>query len=252
MIAVVLALCLLAPADPASRAEAHFAAGEYEQAIEALHEAYAIEPDPAFVFAEGSALQELGRHAEAIQAYERFLALAPPKEQAQKAFDRIQVCRAALGEAGSDSPPLDREPEPSPASHAAPPPVLAREPAPRVPDDVPPVPRPWHRDVTGGVLLGVGIAVAATGGALVGVGAARHRQADGASTEGSFRTDLRGSVAMQGVGIGLAVTGGALLVGAIVRYAIVRRRSRSANASHTPNAGALLGRWLQPQPSSPG
>ena len=250
MIAALLALCLLAPNEAAARAEAHFAEGEYEQAIDALHEAYAIEPDPAFVFAEGSALQELGRHAEAIEAYERFLALAPPKDQAQKAFDRIQACRAALGE-DEDPPSREVEPEPAPTPQPTPSPNAVSEPVAPVSDDGP-VARPWHRDPVGGALLGVGLAVAATGGALVGVGAARHQQADDAASEGSFRTDLRGSVAMQGVGIGLAVTGGALLVGAIVRYAIVRRRQKNASRSHAPNAGALLGRWWQLQPSSPG
>lgn len=239
MIASLLVLGLLAPNEAAARAEAHFSAGEYEQAIDALHDAYAHEPDPAFVFAEGSALQELGRYAEAIEVYERFLALAPPKAQAQTAFQRIQACRAALGErepdpASEPKPPATTpEPESQPVAEAAPP-----EPTPRA---LPP--RPWHRDVPGGVLLGVGLSLAATGGVLVGIGAARHGSADEAASEGSFRDDLRGSMTMQGVGIGLAVSGGALLVGSIVRYAIVRRRQPSATSSHAPRLGPPLLRW---------
>jgi tetratricopeptide (TPR) repeat protein len=216
VIAFLLALALAAPNEAAVRAEQHFEAKEYEQAIEALREAYATEPDPAFVFAEGSALQELGRYDEAIEVYERFLALAPPKEQAQKAFDRIQICRAALDES---------EPAPEPAP---PPRVVEPEPEPRpsqpIDRDEPTL--PWHRDVAGGVLLGVGLATAATGGALLGVGAGRRSDALDASTESGFRSDLRGTTALQGTGVALLVTGGALLVGAIVRYTIVRRRSR--------------------------
>lgn len=216
MIAILLALALAAPNEAAVRAEKHFEAKEYEQAIEALRDAYATEPDPAFVFAEGSALQELGRYDEAIEVYERFLALAPPKEQAQKAFDRIQICRAALDESEPESepdPPPRPEPDPLPSQ---PQPIDRDEPT-----------RPWHRDLAGGVLLGVGLATAATGGALLGVGAGRRNAALDADTESDFRSGLRGTNAMQGTGVALLVTGGALVVGAIVRYAIVRRRSSS-------------------------
>jgi tetratricopeptide (TPR) repeat protein len=218
VIAILLALALAAPNEAAVRAEQHFEAKEYEQAIDALREAYATEPDPAFVFAEGSALQELGRYDEAIEVYERFLALAPPKEQAQKAFDRIQICRAALDEsepAPESAPPPRPEPEPDPLP-SQPQPIDRDEPT-----------RVWHRDVAGGVLLGVGLAAAATGGALLGVGAGRRAAALDAGTESDFRSDLRGTNALQGTGVALLVTGGALLVGAIVRYSIVRRRSSS-------------------------
>jgi tetratricopeptide (TPR) repeat protein len=242
VISILLAVVLSAPNEPAERAERHFAAQEYEQAIDALREAYANEPDPKYVFAEGSALQELGRYHEAIEAYERFLALAPPKDQAQKAFDRIQVCRAAIDE----REPAATEPVPKPES------AFATEPVSRQPDhdDGAAPTRPWHRDVTGGVLLGVGLAAAATGGALVGVGAGRRRAAMDAETEDAFRIDLRGTTALQGVGVGLLVTGGALLVGAIVRYAIVRRRN--ATSSRSAQVGHALGRLWQLQPSTPG
>ena len=142
------------------------------------------------------------------------LALAAPKEQAQKAFDRIQICRAALDESEPAPPPRVVASEPEP------------EPEPLKPIDRDASTRPWHRDVVGGVLLGVGLATAATGGALLGVGAGRRTAALDAMTEENFRTDLRGTNALQGTGVALLVTGGALLVGSIVRYAIVRRRAR--------------------------
>ncbi len=227
MNAILLALALVAPNEAAERAERHFAAQEYEQAIAALREAYEVEPDPAFVFAEGSALQALGRWEDAIEAYERFLALAPPKDQAQKAYERIQACRAELGQ---------REPTTEPAPKVEPEPETT-QPLPAKPIDNDRDARPWHRDPAGGVLLGIGLATAATGGALVGVGASRRRSAIDAGTEGEFRSDLRGTNALQGVGVALAVTGGALLVGAIVRYAIVRRRGQTSGHAH-----ATLGR----------
>ncbi|MEM6994401.1 MAG: hypothetical protein AAF721_28055 [Myxococcota bacterium] len=218
MKALLLALALVAPNDPAARAAEFFERGEFEAAIEELDRAYEIEPDPAFIFARGSALGKLGRCDEAIQAYEEFLATSPPKSQAGTAFDRIQECRRQLAE--------ERDEE---AMAPAPEPEVEPEPAPD-PDEPPKTRRAsgWARDPLGGVLLGSGIALAATGGALVGVGAQRRERASASATEGDFRGDLRSSNVLQGVGIGLAVAGGGLIVGAVIRYAVVRRATPDA------------------------
>ena len=223
MKAWLLAALLVAPSDAETRANEAYAAGDFEAAIEALEEAYELDPDPRFIFARGSAYQELGRCDDAIVAYEEFLATAPPKDQAQKAYGRIQTCRAELEEE-----PEPDEPEPIPQPEPEP------EPEPPAPADTDG--RRWHRDPIGGALLGTGLAVAATGGALIGVGANRRLGADDGGTEGTFRDDLRSSNTLQGVGIGLAVGGGALVVGAVIRYVLVARRS--------PGQLARRRRWI--------
>ncbi len=212
MIALALALLLVAapPNEAADRAERHFAAKEYEAAIAALEEAYAIEPDRAFIFAMGSAWQALGRCDRASEQYERFLDTDPPEDQASKARERIASCRPA------EPPPPVVEP-----SITTPAPEAPREPliTPHIDDGA----RPWHRDPVGGTLLGVGLATLVAGTTLEIVGARRRIGADDAMDEDAFRSQLRRSNVMQGVGIGLAASGGAMIVGAVIRYVLVRR-----------------------------
>ncbi len=213
MIALALVVLLWAPPsnEAAERAERHFAAGEYEAAIVALEQAYAIEPDRAFVFAMGSAWQALGECEKATEQYERFLGTDPSAEQAASARERIALCRPR-------KPPPPLVVAPPPAS-AEPMPAEPTRPADRRADDA----RPWHRDPAGGVLLGLGLAVAVGGTALEIAGATRRLGADDASGEQDFRRQLRQSNTMQGVGIGMIASGTALVLGAVIRYALVRR-----------------------------
>jgi tetratricopeptide (TPR) repeat protein len=216
-LALIIVLAGAPANDAAARAERHFAAGEYEAAIAALEEAYAAEPDRAFVFAMGSAWQALGKCDEAVEQYERFLDTQPPVEQAGKARERIASCRPDEAPPPVVAQPRVVEPVEEPRE-----PVLAPAVDERRTDG-----RPWHRDPVGGTLLGIGLAAAVGGTTLEIVGARRRIGADDAMGEGEFRTQLRQSNVMQGVGIGLAVTGGALIVGAVIRYVLVRRgRSR--------------------------
>lgn len=211
MIALALvAVLAAAPSnDAARRAEQHFAAGEYAEAIDALEEAYANEPDRAFVFAMGSAWQALGDCDKAIEQYERFLATEPPTDQAERTRERIALCRPS-----KPPPPVIDAPAHVEASPVVmPPPVEDR-----------PEGQQWHRDPAGGVLLGVGLVALAGGTALEILGARRRVRADDAMDEDGFRSRLRQSNALQGAGIGLIATGGSLVVGAVIRYVLVQRR----------------------------
>jgi len=204
-IAIVVALA----ANPhATAAEEAFRRGDYAAAVDALERAYAVEADPALLFARGSALQKLERYDDAIEAYTLFLATNPKPDKARKARKRITECEASLD--------TRRSPEP-------PPPVVQAPPATEVPVDDTPRPRPWHRDPLAGALVGSGAAFAIAGGVLIGLGARRRGDADSGATEEAFRDELRSSNTMQGVGIGVAVSGGLLVTGAILRYAQVRR-----------------------------
>ncbi len=221
----VLALvwALGAPNPDARAAEEAFDRGDYAAALEALERAYATEPDPRFLFAEGSTLQRLGRHQDAIEAYERFLATGPERELAQKAYARIQECRAAL----EDPPP------------ASPPAPIAPAPEDPVAGDTGPTgpsgptrdeePRPWSKDPVGGVLLASGVALGTAGAVFIAVGARRRDEADTRATEAGFRDALRSSNVLQGVGIGVAVGGGLLLTGAVLRYWKVSRVEPTAD-----------------------
>jgi hypothetical protein len=223
VIALALVLLLAAPNEAAARAEKHFAAGEYEAAIAALEEAYAIEPDRAFIFAQGSAYQALDRCSEAIERYEAFLATEPSRDETIKANDRIASCRTKEPPPSEPAPDVAAEPTNAPTS--APPSSVATKPASDTTASVDS--RPWHRDPAGATLLGVGLASLVGGTVLTVVGARSRLAAGDEMDEGAFRSKLRTSNTMQGVGIGLAVTGGALVIGSIVRYAIVARPRRA-------------------------
>lgn len=229
MIELLLAAALLGPADLAADAAAHFERHEYAAGIEKLQQAYALDPDPAFLFAQAAGYQQLEDYERAIVLYERFLGSGPHPDQAQKAYERIQECRAAAEK--EEPPPPTAVANPVRPQEPAEPEQTARDDAPRDKDARPRRRATWPRDVPGGVLLGVGLASGIAGGTMIGVGAARRMSADTESTEGAFRDQLRSSNTLQGVGIGLAVTGGALILGAVIRYALVARRSVPASVA---------------------
>lgn len=219
MTALALMLVLLGPAtggDLVEESFEHFERGEFDEALETIDRAIEGDSDPELLFARGFLLENLQRYEEAIIDYERYLATGPKREKAEKAYERIQVCRRAL-EAKDETQEEVPEPPP-PVIDGAPDPVqegTENEPAPRQ--------RPWHRDPLGGVLLGTGSAMLVAGGILVGVGASRRLGADGGSTENDFRQDLQSSTTLQVTGIAVAVTGGLLVGGAALRYMSVKR-----------------------------
>ncbi len=85
-----------APAKPQAKASAESEAASlkkkgdaamlalrYEDALEAYAASYALEPNPALHYNRGRALEALGRHAEALDAYEAFERDAPPALRAK-------------------------------------------------------------------------------------------------------------------------------------------------------------------------
>lgn len=214
----LLAASLVAFNPAADEAEAHFAAGEYERAIEALQRAYGADPQPRFIYAEGASLQALGRCEEAIEAYERFLEVTEDADKARTAYDRISECREQL-----DAKRPEAEPPPAPA----PAPTPVAEPAP-TPASAAPVAStdqaPWYRDATGSTLLAVGSLAVVGGASIIGIGAARYRDSPRAGSEGEFRTHRAAGRNLQIAGIAVTTVGAGLVIGGIVRFALVRRQ----------------------------
>ncbi len=221
MTRLAILLMLLGPAgdsDLVAEAFEQFERGDYDDALDTIDRAMETNSDPNLLYARASILEKLERHEDAIDGYERFLATGPNREQAEKAYERIQVCRKAI-EANDEKHEEVPVPQP-PVTDGAPAPVrkdAQGEPAPRQ--------RMWHRDPFGGLLLGTGSALRVAGGVLLGGGASRRLGADGGSTEDEFRQDLQSSTTMQLTGIAVAVTGGLLVGGAALRYVSVKRAS---------------------------
>lgn len=227
---VVALLGLAAPvANPAAvEAEAAFAAGDYARAIEALDRAYAVDPDPNFVFAKGSAFQKLGRCPEAIAAYAVFLASEPAPDQARTTAERIRECSGRTPIAALDPPP-----PPAPRLAVAPPP----EPTPIV--DTPAVDRRWRRDPLALGLIGTGAGLGVAAGVLAGIGARLDRRAAGQPTEGEFRSDVHDARALGISAIAIASAAGVAVLAGIIRYGVLGRRSSRRTA---PRSGIAL-RW---------
>src|SRR6185436_3402457 len=75
--------------------------GENQRALEKFQEAYALVPSPKIHYDFGLAYLGLGRPAEALSAFERFLAEAPdaPADKREKAAKRITALRPQVGAA---------------------------------------------------------------------------------------------------------------------------------------------------------
>ncbi len=195
--------------DHAAVAAKAFRDGDFVLAAEAFQRAYDITGDPALLFGRAQALRRAGSCAAAIDVFEQFIATSPPAADAEAAQKVIDECRAIVDV---------HEPVPAPEPAITP-----------LPPPEPPKPKPWHRDVTGGVLLGTGLGVAAIGAALYGTSFAQAD--DRGDTEQQYDDRRQRVRTLSATGGALMITGGALVVGSIIRYAIVAKRGRSSRVA---------------------
>ncbi|MCA9706227.1 MAG: hypothetical protein KDK70_10295 [Myxococcales bacterium] len=202
-----------APADPdllVEQARQRFEQGRFAEAAALLADLYAIDPRPEYLYSRGQALRLAGNCQEAIGALDAFLATSPPQSDVEDAEHWIARCREHLGATEPEAPPAIA-PEPTPPSS---------------PTQAPDEPPRWHRDPLAGSLLGLGLVGMGTGAGLVG-GAFAMARADAPPGEGQAahverqrRVDRLATAGWSTLGVGSA-----LVVGAIVRWAVVRRRS---------------------------
>ena len=76
------------------RAQLAYRLGEFHRANEGFVAAYDAAPFPDFVFNQAVALDRLGNADAAIQAYERYIALAPKAKDVAQVRKRIALLRA--------------------------------------------------------------------------------------------------------------------------------------------------------------
>jgi len=184
--------------------------GRHLDAAQAFELQYERTGDAALLFAEATALRRGGDCRGAIEALERFIATEPPAPDVEAAREVIDVCTEILGD------------DPAPAVPPPIPVIVRTEPEPA--DEPAPSTKPWTRDVPGGVLLGSGVAVAVGGIVLLGLGAARTQPRQ--ESEAGFERREQSVRTLSAVGGSMVAAGAALLIGSIVRYAVVARRSR--------------------------
>lgn len=76
-----------------AEADRLFMSRDYAGALVKLEAAYAADPEPGYIANQGLVLQKLGRHADAVAAFERFLATHPDPEKAQMAESVLERLR---------------------------------------------------------------------------------------------------------------------------------------------------------------
>lgn len=193
------AVATAARADPVddhvARGRRLYDQGDFPHARDELLAAYQLEPRPELLFALGQVELNLGRFAQAIDYYQRFIATNPAADQIALAQQAIGAARARLAE-----------------KPAAPPRLPPRPPAPPRP---PPEPR-WDATDTGLVMLGG--AIMALGSGLVVYG---HRRAgDHSGTLSQYNDRLSSAALAEWGGAGCLAMGAVVLAGGLVRWRV--------------------------------
>ncbi|HFE47051.1 MAG TPA: tetratricopeptide repeat protein, partial [Nannocystis exedens] len=93
----------------------HFQAKDYEGAADYFKRAYAVDPNPNYLFNIGRVYEEAGELEESVSYYERFIQeRGVDLESRGLALERLQLLRALIAETTRLSKPEVTEPEPEP------------------------------------------------------------------------------------------------------------------------------------------
>ena len=221
----------------------------YARALEQFQEAYKLAPKPAMLYNMARCQEALGRLAEAIELYQKYLKTNPPNHLIIKA--RIDNLKKQLEQRKpKPAPKPASQPLPKPKPQPKPKPVLKPQPKPTSIPTPQPEPAPESRPLRtpGWALVGAGGALLATG--LV-MGALASDQADEMEQIGqAFDTRYADAGDVESKGktfqalqiVGLAV-GGAALASGVVLLILHRRgagRERSAWLSPSVTPGGIV------------
>lgn len=247
MIAFVLLAFAAAPdgsllRDPEAKeafaaAQAAFEAKDYATASSELERAFMLEPKNDLLYPWAQAERNRGRCDSAIDLYEKYIDGGPPERMIEVARQNIDRCRAEL-EAKAAETAAEQPVTPPPQ------PVDDERPEPRPTSDVPePNERPIGRDVTGGLLVGVGGAAVITGAVLLGIASKRAKQVGDADDNEAYLDARDGATKLNRVGIAVLVTGGVLVTAGVIRYGVLARKRKNthgdASAWWIPGGGGV-------------
>lgn len=216
---LIFAVAGLAPRDAeirdlVRRAEAAYRAENWDAASRAFADAYAVDPNPDYLFARAQAERFAGRCNVALDLWDRYLTVETSAESMAEAKTFRSYCESP------DANTANTGTLPHPST------------SPGTPDDGEPQRVQWFRDPTGGVLVAIGGVSSVIGGSLLGFAVSRDRKAGGAATEGAY-VDAKDAVkAPHRAGIAMLAAGGALLVGGIIRWAVVARGKGGRRRAH--------------------
>lgn len=217
-----------------SQAFEKFEAKQYEEAVALFEQAYALQPEPNYLFNIGRIYEESGNLVRSVEFYERFVKEpGVPLEARERGLERLRVLRAILEETERQAEP-EVEPEPEPA----PEPAVVPEPEPE-----PQKQRPPKLRIAGYALLGVGGAGLAAGGVLAGLALQRANR-----LEQQHTFEERSDTADQGRTMALTAdilfgVGGALAAAGLVMVIVsLPRKAKSAKSARAKSERAQEGR----------
>lgn len=262
-ILIALLLCMLAPPawadDPAlaqpkePAARLHFTQGnrlyrvrKFDEAVAEYQAGAVIEPAPVFDYNLGQCYRKLGKHADAIWHYERFLRNGQPEGELHALVtDFLRQLREELARKPAPAPPAEAEPPASsPSSRSGPPPMPAAD----LSVSVAARGERWYADRLGWGLVASGLAAA--GGTAYLLAHAADLQHDAVRLPAERRRiELRDTARERRViGAALGVGSAALLAIGAIKLAIHSRGpSRDKAASWSVGVSgrgvAVLGRF---------
>ncbi len=273
MISIAWLLCVLAPPawadDPAlaqpeePSARRHFTQGNrlyrarnLDDAIAAYRAGAAIEPVPVFDYNLGQCYRKLGRHAEAIRHYERFLRNGRPEGELHAlVMGFLRQLREELALTARLEPRAEPAPKPSPPQQdplrgVDPPGRPGPAPTPAMDLSASAVARgePWYSDRLGWGLVAGGAVGAAGAIYLRALALGLHEDA-GAVLDEDRRVALRGATRTRNVaGVVLGAGSAALIATGAIRLVLqARAPSRTGIASWSVGVSgrgvAVLGRF---------
>jgi hypothetical protein len=245
----VLCVCGVAAAQPAgsapdkakasaayARGRAQYAAGDFRAAAASFLEAYADDPDPAYLFDIGQAFRFAHDCVLAARYYRQFLGAvrsAPNLDKVRGYLDEMDACVHRQ----TPSPPITPPPTPPP---------------PRPPTPAPRTPAPTVADDPGATRRHVGLALGGVGLAAIGAGVWFHHdvlyfqdRSDGCTRAvpctgtQAMHWDDRGHTASV-LAVAAYAAGGAALVGGTALYLLGRRREPEPPVAIAPAPGGAL------------
>ena len=199
---------------------------EYEEAISLFEQAYALSPEPNYLFNIGRVYEEKGDFPKAIEHYDRFINSPEVELRARDlALERLRVLRAIMAETKVEDPTA-AEPE----ADEQPTGFVLDTPPPSASPRMPPL------RVAGLVLIGVSVAALGAGAGLGGAALGRTR-----ALEDTRGLEARDAIIRRGQGFakaadGLFIAGGVLAATGLALALASLRRPRGASASRPSDA----------------
>jgi outer membrane biosynthesis protein TonB len=203
-----------------------YEAKDYDAAFKEFDLAYAVDPNPALLYATAQALRHANKCTQAIATYKRFLETKPPEQQVAAANSGIATCEDVLKKQPAPKP--EPKPEPSPEPKPEPKPEPAPSPstpsALPLPSTPPPHEPAWYAHpipdamvVTGAIGIGVGVVFLTKAGS-----------SEQAAKTAMFRDDfvrlLDDATSQRRIGAIALTAGSAIAVGGILVYMLHERR----------------------------